>query len=724
MKIINVCIVLSFLFLTTGFAQSPIIDSLKNELSIHPEKDSTRVNILNKLAFAYFRKDLAKTVECLEESKAIADSIGFVKGKAKSLYIRGMAQAVSTKYDKGLVYFEEALQWYKDIDYKQGIDKCYSSMGIYFYKRGEQKLAITYYLKSVQLKEEVGVKKDMAKNLRFIGLGYLELGEYDEALTYYDKALGISKEENDQKSMAESYNSIGNIYSSLGNYPLALEYLNKALFIREQNEDNLGVSRSLNNIGIVYKQLGNYDKAIEYYEKALPISKEVGYKRTTSSILNNLGTLYMNKNNYDKALEHLMEALKLNEAINNKANMAISLNNIGGLHLELDKNSIARQYFERAEKINLETENQRGLCNSYFGIARGYFNQEMYDQALNSVLKSKQIADELQMLTYQRDVAGLLSKIYDKTGKHQNAFLNHQQFKVYNDSIFNKENIEKITQLEYEYKYKQALDSASIRESMLAGMVESTSQDLEKSQRNIFLTIIAFLIVALVLGGFIFYLKLRNEKTKNQKILIEQKLLRSQMTPHFIFNSLSVLQGLILNKEKKNAVFYLSKFSKLLRTILENSRHQIVPLAEELSAINSYIALQNQAVDPPFQYTLTVDSEIDKSALSIPPMLIQPFVENIIEHAFPDKREDKMINIELKREGGKLVCTIADNGVGFDAAEEKTLKDKNSLATSITSERLELLSKEFNTPGSLSVKNRKSFGEQGTLITLVIPYKI
>ena len=178
---------------------------------------------------------------------------------------------------------------------------------------------------------------------------------------------------------------------------------------------------------------------------------------------------------------------------------------------------------------------------------------------------------------------------------------------------FNKENIEKITQLEYEYKYKQALDSASIRELQLTKTVKDTSQNLEKSQRNLFLGVIGFLLTAIILGGIIFFLKFRNQKTKTHNIEIEQKLLRSQMTPHFIFNSLSVLQGMILNNEDKKSVLYLSKFSKLLRITLENSRDKMVPLHQELEAVNNYLELQNLEVSQSYQYTILVDDKIDVS---------------------------------------------------------------------------------------------------------------
>ncbi|WP_197474583.1 sensor histidine kinase, partial [Tenacibaculum ovolyticum] len=341
-----------------------------------------------------------------------------------------------------------------------------------------------------------------------------------------------------------------------------------------------------------------------------------------------------------------------------------------------------------------------------------------------NILKSKELSDNINLLSYERDVEKILSEIYENKGNYRSALQSHQKYKKLSDSTFNKKNIEKITQLKYEYKYQKSLDSANIRELQLTKTVSVTNKNLEKSQQNLLLGVIAFLVTTLILTAIIFFLKLRNEKSKTQNVIIEQKLLRSQMTPHFIFNSLSVLQGMILNKEEKNAVSYLSKFSKLLRTILENSRHKTVILAKELSAINSYMALQNLDMNPPFEYTLNVDSNINVTNFKIPPMLIQPFIENAIEHAFPDKKEHKKINVTLIFKEEKLICTIEDNGIGIEEVNQKLEKNKNSLATTITSERLAMLSKEFKTEGTIKVQNRKILGEEGTLVTLVVPYKI
>ena len=516
---------------------------------------------------------------------------------------------------------------------------------------------------------------------------------------------------------------LGFLYNTQGNYPLAIDYYNEALDYRKKTKDTLGIIIGLNNLGNTYISINKNYKALEYLKQSLKLSLLVGNKAHVAIANGNIGDIYLQQKNFKNALKHFETSLKISTEINQQQQSSLSLNSIGQVNLYLNRPLIARENYIKAININKKIDYKRGLSLNFIGIAETYIYRKQYEEAIFNIEKAKSIADELKLIEIEKKASELLCTINEANGNYKKALENHKLYKTLNDSLFNKENIEKITQLEYEYKYKKALDSASIRELKLNKTVKAVNQDLEKSQRNLLLGIIAFLGMVLILGGIIFSLKLKHAQTKTQNIMVEQKLLRSQMTPHFIFNSLSVLQGIILNKEDKKSVSYLSKFSKLLRTILENSRYKTVPLSDELSAIDSYMTLQNLDVDPPFEYNLTIAQGIDKAAIEIPPMLIQPFIENAIEHAFPNKKEDKKISVQLAFKDDELVCTIQDNGIGIDFNKQKSQKNKNSLATTITSERLEMLAKEFKTEGSLSVNNKKEFGKQGTLVTLVIPHK-
>lgn len=716
--------ILIFLF-TTGVirAQNYRIDSLKNELALYPKKDTTRVNLLNNLAFSYFSSDLAKSLEYLNESETLADDVRYKKGKARSIYIRGITEAIQSNFDLALVRYNQAMKIYHNIGFKKGIANCYNAMGITHKNKGEPGIAVDYYKKAIKIEEEIG-SDNLSASLLNLGTTYEVLGDFDEAIFYLKKALSIAiKNKNDQRT-AYSLNNLGILYQKQGNYPLALKHFNESLYIDEKIGDSLGIANHLSNIGQIYQIQGYYDKAMSSYEQALRIYEQTNGKQGVSSVLNDIGVIHQKNGDYENALNSYEKALRISKEIGAKSITPFILVNMGEVYLTLKEYGLSKQFYTEAKNVGLEIEDKEIQCEAYIGIAKTYVQQSEYQIALSNILKAKKISEETGFLEHQRLASELLSKIYRATGNYKDALDSHETFKKLNDSLFNKDNVEKITQLEYEYKYKKALDSASIRELKLTKTVMSTSQDLAKTKQNYLWAVIGILVISILSGSFVFYQKYKNVKIKNQNIITEQKLLRSQMTPHFIFNSLSVLQGMILNKEEKKSITYLSKFSKLLRLVLENSRDKIVPLIQELDAIDNYMILQNLGAKPPYDYSLVVDENININLFLVPPMLIQPFIENAIEHAFSINQEHREIEVHLSFKDKKLSCAITDNGIGIDAISNKINTKKKSLATTITSERLNLLAKDFNMPGFVYVEDRKKYKEQGTKVTLIIPYKI
>ena len=710
-----------FSFSKGVYAQDKAIDSLKIELQNHKKKDSVRVDILYSLAFSNFQKDLKATNLYLKEAEELSASLNYIKGKAKIVYLKGILENIKSNYTTSLTFFKQSLKHYEIINDRDGIASVYIAFGINYYDLAQYEEALKYYKKATQIYQDLGDKRELITSLINTANVYSELGRYDEAVSNYKKALKQSETIKDEDGISFVHGNLGVVYKLQGNYPLAILNYNKRLEYNKKTNDTLGMAVILNHFGEVYTSMGKYDKALAYHEKSLSFSLQKESKNNVAVNNSNIGNIYRYKKEYVKALKYYRISLETSIDINNTKQTSVCFNNIGKIYLLLHKPLIARENFIKANDISQEIGSKELLSVSLLGIAESYLNEKKYKEALTNVLKANEIATEHKLLVQRKDAQELLSKIYENTGEFKKAFTSHQQFKVLNDSLFNKEKIEKITALEYEYKYKQELESANNRELKLTKTVKTTTQDLEKSQRNLLLGIITFLTVAMVLGSIIFFLKLRNSKAKTQNIITEQKLLRTQMTPHFIFNSLSVLQGMILNKEESKAVSYLSKFSKLLRITLENSRDKTVLLSQELEAVDNYLLLQN-IENEKINFKLVVDDSIQTNKIKVPPMLIQPFVENAIEHAFKNQKEACEIEINLTLVNSKLTCTILDNGIGIDLSERNQNQNKKSLATKITSERLQYLSKDFNMKGSITIEDRSKYNEQGTKVTIQIPF--
>ena len=711
-----------FLFIGVLQAQNSKIDNLKTAIENHNANDTVRVNLLNAMIHQVYDTDVNKAEILLRESGDLAEKLNFEKGKADVIYYKAHIETIKSNYPIAINYAKQALKQYKLLKDKSGESRSLNCIGIAYEYQANYPKALEYYKKSAIIDEALNDLKGVAGSLNNIGNVYAYQCNYKEAILNYNRAKEIKQQLKDFNGVARAYNNIGSIYGEQSNFPLALENFNRALATYDSIQNKERTVILLMNVGTIYQIQNKLDEAIVYFNKALERSREQNDKRAIAMCLNGIGNVYKSQFKNEKALVLFHDALEINKSIDNKVQIGRSLNNVADLQLILDQKNKALKNYNKALALNKDVGSQIGMCKTYLGLAKYYHSQKQFTEALKNALNSQDIAIRLELIRLQKETAGLLSTIYKNTGNYKKALASHEQFKILNDSLFNKENIERIAQLEYEYKYKQAIDSANIRELRLTKTVLTTSKDLEKSKRNYLWAIIGFLVVSIASVSFIFYEKLRSAKAIAQNVIIEQKLLRSQMTPHFIFNSLSVLQGIILNKEEKKSVSYLSKFSKLLRLTLENSRDKTVLLSKELMAVENYLALQNLE-NKSYKYCINIEDSVDTSTLKIPPMLIQPFVENAVEHAFTDSSIIWKIDVNLVLVNNQLICTITDNGIGIDFPKKYKSDAKKSLSTTITSERLKILSKDFKMEGSVIVEDRKKYNKQGTIVTLIIPYK-
>jgi LytS/YehU family sensor histidine kinase len=210
---------------------------------------------------------------------------------------------------------------------------------------------------------------------------------------------------------------------------------------------------------------------------------------------------------------------------------------------------------------------------------------------------------------------------------------------------------------------------------------------------------------------------------------MEQKLLRSQLNPHFIFNSITSIQDFVLKKETGEADHYLSSFSMLIRHVLENSRADYVPVKKEIKTIENYLELQHLRFPELFDYEIKVDPDIDPEEMAIPPMLAQPFIENAVEHGIKHKKSRGKIQVIFRIHDKTIILEILDDGVGRKKAmdiEKGQMKTHKSLSTEITHERIKAMNKRVKHKIFFEINDLKNeIGEAcGTKILFRIPYKI
>jgi LytS/YehU family sensor histidine kinase len=227
----------------------------------------------------------------------------------------------------------------------------------------------------------------------------------------------------------------------------------------------------------------------------------------------------------------------------------------------------------------------------------------------------------------------------------------------------------------------------------------------------------------------IFMIYDRHKQLKQDKkiLTLEQDMLRSQMNPHFIFNSLNSIKHYIINSEKENAVYYLNTFSKLIRKILIASKEKDISLADELDTMELYMNVENNRFSNQIEFKISIEDGINIKNIKVPSLILQPFLENALWHGLSSKEKDKRISLDVKQKDKMhVVISITDNGVGRKFAEEinkrKTLKRK-SLGIALTKARLENFSKRYTKMYNLNIEDLYEDNGKacGTKVILDIP---
>ena len=363
--------------------------------------------------------------------------------------------------------------------------------------------------------------------------------------------------------------------------------------------------------------------------------------------------------------------------------------NIGFTYLKENNLSKALEYYQMALKISQDEEDKPGIAGSLSSIANIYFQEKKYQKALDLALQSLKVVNETGYLQVQKNIYQLLSQIYEALGNTDFAL---EYFKLYSnaqDSLFSEGKYRAIREIEAKFETEKKVQQLELLSE------KNHIQDLKISQRNRMM--LAFWIF-FILAAMAIYLYFRNKrlKSKHKNIEMEQKMLRSQMNPHFIFNSLIAIQSYIYKKDPVQAGDFLAKFADLVRIILEGSRVEFVKLEKEIKMLNLYFELQNLRFENKFEYRIEVSDDIDTENISIPPMLAQPFIENAIEHGLRHKKEMGYIFVAFKKVNNCILLIVEDNGVGRKKASEiEKSKKHKSMAMAITKERLEIFRKRF-----------------------------
>ena len=598
------------------------------------------------------------------------------------------------------------------------------------FKTSDPKKMLQYANLALQLSQKINYKSAEGNGFLNVGVANIILGNYSVALDNFTKAQTIFEKELEsyptktelKNGLARAYGSIGIVFSEQSIYGKALKYQLQSIKIYEELKNSKKCAQMYNNVGVIYKSQGESFKALEYFTKCLKIQEQIK-DETIGITTTNIGNIYLNQKNYLKAIAYYDKAQQLFDKNPNMRGLGELQNNIGLYYKENNSPNSALDSFNKAIKSFTAVEDKFGISDTYFYIATTYIKQNKLNDAIIYTNKSLALAKELNVNEQVRNCEKQLSDIYEKQNNTTEFIKHFKLYAVAKDSVASAENIENSVRAEMNFEF----DKKTTQQK--EDFEKQTILYNEQSKRHKMQLFFAILL-ALLSAGFVFliYNRLQLKKTLTlQKELAEyeQKALHLQMNPHFVFNCLGSISSFIAQNGTDIAVKYLAKFAKLMRLTLEYSKESLIPIDKEIESLQNYLELEQLRFNNKFDFEITKNNNIEDD-IALPPLLLQPFVENAIIHGLIPKTEKGKIAINFAIENESLICTINDNGIGFDqskALKESLISAHKSMALDITKKRLEMIETTTTQKATVAIVEIKNDKNEvlGTKVVLNLP---
>ncbi|GAB5526060.1 MAG: hypothetical protein Roseis2KO_39320 [Roseivirga sp.] len=575
--------------------------------------------------------------------------------------------------------------------------------------------AVYYGNTMVALAEQINEATYLGRAYNAQASAFDQLQQYDSAIKYFGLAQPALLEATDTTNLAFNYSGLGHIYLFRGVHDLALAQYQKTIDLLEGSTDLNSLSSAYSNIGMVLMEREMYEQARNYYRQAIDIAKEQQVVQLELPPMLNMALSFSKQGLYDSAIRVAENMKAKSEAIGMDFG-------IGKATYILAEGYTAKGDLQRAdrearlgERIFTDLKTERDLSGLKYQRAIVSHRLGKYQEALQliEVMLSKTLVEELEI-----DVLALKARVYEDMGEIQKSLTAYKDFVDASAALNKRKNEQLIIQQQFKF------DTGQKNQQIKDLQAEATITALILKQERTLLYVAIASIIILALGAYLFFSRHR-ARSQNQMMELQNRLLRTQLNPHFLFNAMGAIQQYIYSNEDPQLISdYLGKFSRLTRMILNYSRQDLITLDQELDFLRNYIELQQIRFEVPFEFKLELSEEIDAEELLVPPMLTQPFIENAIEHGFLHKEDQGHIDLIIEEADDQLLIIVKDDGVGREQASTLAKKTKHeSLATQITIERLKLIQKKLRQKSDLLINDLldKQNRVTGTQVQLNIP---
>lgn len=720
------------MFSVVSFSQNDKEQNLK--LALKKEKDDTKAFLrLLSLGEYYkehniFRADSLKHV-ILQKSRDLDEEYRF---KAL-LYSAEMAeiQGNQDEYFRDILLLKPFLNKTNSREIQYEI---YRHLGYYHSSSLEFEKAKQYLNIALKLAKKSRNNTQIAETYSYIALNFMMANAKDSAFYYTDEATQYARRSANKSVLAESFNTQAQIYAYFGQIELSVakNFASLVLVSGIGVNDLPKMAKYSREIGQSQLQISNLVQAERYFNKSIEYSQQIFDKRQVALGWSNLGSVCKERKEFDKAIQYNLQAIEALTELNDYNGLGEAHNNLGVIYRQLRQYELAAHNFNKALVFYESTNNREKIAGVYHNVGTVFQQQKKFSNALNYLNRSIEIRKQFGAKNQIFYTYRVISDVYNEIGKSKESLKYMHYYLAFLDSNTSIQESAKIAELSELYRAEQRERLISMQADSIERQRQErtlTSTKLEVTElKNIQKTyiIIGFIII-IVLAGIIGFYRLNQTAIKQQQKEAEmlQTLLRSQMNPHFIFNSMSVIQSYIYDNDIKNSSKFLVNFSRLMRLILENSPKEFIPIATEVEILQKYLETQKLRFEERFEFSVEIEDAMMLENAMIPPMITQPFIENAIEHGQLHTIEGGFIRVVFSKQKGMLEIKIEDNGIGRKKSEKnKKSKAHTSMALNITRERIANLNNKYKTQGYMIIEDYDKVLETGTKVLISLPYQI
>lgn len=551
---------------------------------------------------------------------------------------------------------------------------------------------------------------------------YSVFDDAEDFLPYMEEALAISQEIGFGSGIGNSLNGLGVYYFQRSDYEVALGYVMRSIDVLDSLNRKADLILPYNNLAMINNRLDHFEEAETAYKVILELlaEQENPSPMQIAAVNNNLAVCLQTQNKFEESLQPISNVVEIATQVKFGPGIALGEINwskpLNGLERWTEALIHAQNAYDFALSAGMKNSKasaMRNLARANSGLGNHKLSMAYADSSVDIFREIQQMGELFPALFYQ-------SEAYKNAGKYEKALDIFIEFHELQDSVYSEETQQTTESMRAKFETDQA-----VKDKQLAELEAAKSEAESARNRNLLFAAIAVAILILIIG-FLYVNRLQAQK-KAQMLQVEgdlresrMKAIRSQLNPHFIFNALNSIQYLFYSGDKKTASQFMGDFATLMRNVLDMSSKADVTIAEEQKMLSHYLDLEKMRMENAFEYSFDIDKNFETEKVKLPTMLLQPYVENVVKHAFQGMKQGGKLAVSIAKQGSNLNVQIEDNGVGLKASRKDG--SHTSFSSDANAERVRMINEGRKNAVGVEMTDLSDIGAgNGTRVSITIP---